>query len=103
MAHQPRHDGSSEGAIGTAAPGKGSGDGEGSTVSRAQGEARTNAAVSIAVDRWERVIRDRGQVYVKEGGQSNFTSEVVADLEKRRVSTGGGCVHVSSERLKPLV
>lgn len=50
-------------------------------------------AVERAAQRWARALESGGQVYVKEGGQSDFTKEVVEALEL--VWPGvGRCVHI---------
>lgn len=40
-----------------------------------------NDAVSIAVDEWVGTLQDGGDVCVKEGGQSDFTADVVARIQ----------------------
>ena len=50
-------------------------------------------AVEYAERRWAAALELGGQIFVKEGGQSDFTAEVVRRLEDRW-SEGGRCVHV---------
>ena len=60
---------------------------------RASGALETSArelALAYVARRWVETFADGGEVYVKEGGQSGFTSEVV-----QRLPPGHGhCVHV---------
>jgi len=50
-------------------------------------------AVATAASAWWQTIAAGGQLYVKEGGQSDFTKEVVAALEARQ-RRSGKCVHI---------
>jgi len=62
-------------------------------VSTGGGWRRAAGAVEHAEAQWAATISTGGQVYVKEGGQSDFTSEVVTRLEVRWAGAGR-CVHV---------
>ena len=50
-------------------------------------------AVAHAARRWRHALEGGGQVYVKEGGQSDFTAAVVRVLEAWRAGSGR-CVHI---------
>ncbi len=51
------------------------------------------AAVALATEAWARTLEMGGQIYIKEGGQSDFTVDVVRRLEHRHPGSGR-CVHV---------
>ena len=53
-------------------------------------------AIELAYVRWSRTIASGGHVFVKEGGQSDFTMKVVTLLEGRNdlPLNAGRCVHV---------
>ena len=57
------------------------------------GWQRAPGSVGKAMSRWHTTLEAGGQVFVKEGGQSDFTTEVVGRLEARWPGIGR-CVHV---------
>lgn len=64
------------------------------SLGREEANASRAAGVQLTTERWALAIEAGGQVYVKEGGQSDFTMEVVRALEARRGAPAGSCVHV---------
>ena len=54
---------------------------------------RAPQAIELAVARWSATLLAGGQIYVKEGGQSDFSHDVLTRLEARWAGVGA-CVHV---------
>ena len=69
------------------------GDSTGYLRAAANNASHRALAVEYARERWAHTLAAGGQVYVKEGGQSDFTKDVVSGLEAWHAGSGK-CVHV---------